>query len=104
MFDIFTQDKIERDFNDFHTAHPEVYVQLVRLARSWQANGSAKLGIATLFEVLRWNSHMNPERDGGYKLNNNYRALYARLIMNREPDLKGIFELRERTTELHVVA
>ena len=104
MFDIFTQDRIERDFNDFHAAHPEVYVQLVRLARSWQANGSAKLGIATLFEVLRWNSHMNPAKDGGYKLNNNYRALYARLIMNKEPDLKGIFDVRERTTELHVVA
>lgn len=26
------------------------------------------------------------------KTNNNYRALYARKIMEREPDLNGIFE------------
>lgn len=104
MFDIFREDRIEREFKDFHAEHPEVYTQLVHLARTWQTNGTAKLGIATLFEVLRWNSHLNPGRTGGYKLNNNYRALYARLIMEQEPMLQGIFELRERTTELHRVA
>jgi hypothetical protein len=104
MFDIFREDRIEREFKDFHAEHPEVYTQLVSLARQWQMNGTAKLGIATLFEVLRWNSHLNPGKDGGYKLNNNYRALYARLIMEQEPLLKGIFEIRERTAELHRVA
>lgn len=104
MFDIFAADRIEREFNEFHAQHPEVYFELVSLARTWKKNGSAKLGIATLFEVLRWNSHLNSQRTGGYKLNNNYRALYARKIMDREPDLAGIFELRERTTKLSVVA
>lgn len=101
MFDIFTTDRIELEFKEFHAEHPEVYHQLTRLARSWQSNGAAKLGIATLFEVLRWNSHMNPDKHGGYKLNNNYRALYARLIMEQEPDLQGIFELRERICKVH---
>ena len=104
MFDIFAEDRIEREFKDFHAEHPEVYGQLVRLARTWQVNGSAKLGIATLFEVLRWNSHLNPAKDSGYKLNNNYRALYARLIMKQEQDLANLFEIRERTAELHRVA
>jgi hypothetical protein len=103
MFE-FTHDRIELEFKEFHLVHPEVYNELVKLARTWQANGTAKLGIATLFEVLRWNSHLNPQRDSGYKLNNNYRALYARLIMEQEPDLNGLFEIRERTTELHKVA
>ena len=104
QFDIFRADRIETEFREFHAEHPEIYVQLVKLARTWQSNGSQKLGIATLFEVLRWNSHLNPNKTGGYKLNNNYRALYARLIMDQEPDLKGLFELRERTAELHRVA
>jgi hypothetical protein len=101
MFDIFTTDRIELEFKQFHADHPQVYMQLVSLARQWQMNGTEKLGIATLFEVLRWNSHLNPGKSGGYKLNNNYRALYARLIMEQEPLLKGIFELRERTTKVH---
>jgi hypothetical protein len=103
MFE-FTHDRIELEFKEFHLEHPEVYTELVKLARTWQSNGSDKLGIATLFEVLRWNSHLNPQRDSGYKLNNNYRALYARLIMEQEPDLNGLFEIRERTTELHKFA
>jgi hypothetical protein len=98
------EDRIEREFKEFHFEHPEIYEQLVHLARTWQNNGTAKLGIATLFEVLRWNSHLNPGKDSGYKLNNNYRALYARKIMEQEQDLNGLFEIRERTTELHRVA
>lgn len=104
MFDIFASDRIEREFNQFHAEHPEVYSELVHLARTWKRNGTAKLGIATLFEVLRWNSHLNPHLHGGYKLNNNYRALYARKIMEREPDLNGLFEVRERTTKIGLVA
>lgn len=100
MFDVFTQDHIEREFWEFHNTHPEVYYQIIDLARRWKSNGHSKLGIATLFEVLRWNSHINRERDGGFKLNNNYRALYARLIMEREPDLADIFATRERTARL----
>jgi hypothetical protein len=32
--------------------------------------------------------------DTDYKLNNNYCSYYARLIMHREQDLDGIFEIR----------
>lgn len=102
-FAIFAQDRIEREFNDFHASHPEIYAELVRLARNWLAAGHSRLGIATLFEVLRWQSHLNRTHDGGYKLNNNYRALYARLIMAQNRDLDGLFEVRERTAQIHVV-
>lgn len=91
---------IEQKFREFDQAHPEVYRQLVTLARQWMSVGHAKLGIATLFEKLRWEWHVNGLRDtDGYKLNNNYRALYARKIMNLNPDLDGLFETRTLTTE-----
>jgi hypothetical protein len=91
-------DHIELAFKEFHAKHPEVYEQLVRLARQWVAAGHAHLGIATLYERLRWEWHVNGLRDrDGYKLNNNYKALYARMIMANNPDLDGLFHLRERT-------
>ena len=91
-----TFSQIEQDFIDFHAKSPEVYKQLVRLAREWKSAGNAKLGIATLFEKLRWEWHVAGLKDvEGYKLNNNYRSLYARLIMANESDLDGIFELRQ---------
>lgn len=91
---------IEQKFREFDQAHPEVYEQLVALARQWVSVGHAKLGIATLFEKLRWEWHVSGLRDAdGYKLNNNFRALYARKIMALNPDLDGLFEIRVLATE-----
>ena len=57
--------------------------------------GVTQYGIGGLFEVLRWQRRMetvDPASD--YKLNNNYRSFYARLLMEREPELRDFFELR----------
>lgn len=98
--DLFVKDRIEEAFEKFDSEHPIVYRELVRLARVWRSHGTAKLGIAILFERLRWEWHVSGLRDAeGFKLNNNFRALYARKIMAENPDLDGIFELRERTTK-----
>jgi hypothetical protein len=49
-----------------------------------------------LYEVLRWQYFMtttDPASD--FKLNNNYRSRYARLIMVQEIELVDAFEIRE---------
>jgi hypothetical protein len=92
--------KIEQAFIEFDTQNPEVYKQLVRLARQWRAAGRAKLGIKTLFEKLRWEWHVaGLTESDGYKLNNNFTALYARKIMKNEADLDGLFEIRSLASE-----
>lgn len=85
---------IEEAFAAFHAANPHVYAELVALAREARGRGVARLGIGMLFEVLRWRVAL---RTGGdeFKLNNNYRSYYARLVMLREPDLDGVFETRQ---------
>lgn len=55
------------------------------------------MGIAMLWERMRW--ELTVETDSvdlgdDFKLNNNYRSRYARLIMNNEPDLAGFFDIR----------
>lgn len=96
LFDVQI-DRLQIEFEAFHLKHPEVYYNLVRLARQWKSAGRAKLGIATLYERLRWEFHLtNHPDDEGYKLSNNHRALYARKIMELNPDLDGLFETRER--------
>lgn len=85
---------IEQAFLVFHARNPHVYRELVMLARRARSRGAGKLGIGMLFEVLRWRHVL---RTGGdeFKLNNNYRSYYARLIMLREHDLDGVFETRK---------
>jgi hypothetical protein len=80
-------------FLDFHAENPIVYTLLVQYARQAKSAGVKKLGIALLFERLRWYSMVETTGDE-YKLNNNHRAYYARLIMKNNPDLAGMFEIR----------
>ena len=60
------------EFREFDREHPEVYLALRRLAYEWVSAGRAHLGIATLYERLRWEWHVNGLEDrDGFKLNNN---------------------------------
>lgn len=83
-----------RAFEQFHRDNPQVYAILVRLAREWvRATGRDKLGIKALYERARWEIAIQTQ-DADYKLNNNFTAFYARLIMAQEPDLSELFHMR----------
>lgn len=100
MLSLFDGTSIEDRFEAFHQEHPEVYTQLVALSREWVRHGHAKLGIKTLFEKLRWEWHVSGLKDNrGFKLNNDFTALYARKIMRENPDLDGLFETRALASE-----
>ena len=85
-------------FEAFHARHPEVYAGLLRLCREWRAAGRTAWSIKGAFEVLRWRRHIAGLKDEHetWRLNNNYTALYARKLIELNPELQGLFELRER--------
>lgn len=88
---------IAQRFLEFHILNPHVYRNLVVLAREVRAQDPfAQIGICTLYEVTRWKYRLETTvGEDQYKLNNDFRSRYARLIMAQEPDLKGIFEIRK---------
>jgi|10_taG_2_1085330.scaffolds.fasta_scaffold121132_1 hypothetical protein len=88
---------IDDQFESFHAANPHVYEAIRLLALRTKRAGRSQYGMAGLFEVLRW-THTIETHGDDFKLNNNYRALYARLLMKNEPELDGFFKLRERTS------
>ena len=57
-----------------------------------------------LFELLRWDHMMQTDGDEPFKLNNNYRAYYARLIEKHEPDLRGVYTMRKSVSDGEVAA
>lgn len=93
------ESRLDRAFAKFHDENPVVYRKLVVLARGLRQRGHKRLGIGMLFEVLRWQHYMETTSTDGYKLNNNHRSRYARLIMTNETDLFEIFEVRELADE-----
>lgn len=89
-------------FEKFDAKHPEVYEGLVSLARRWVRGGKGgRWSIWAAFAVLRWERRMAglPDADELYKLNNNYTGYYARKVMDENPDLAGLFELRRMKDE-----
>jgi hypothetical protein len=90
------QSEGERAFLEFHEKNPQVYALLRRLAFEWKDAGGKKLGMRVLYERARWEFGMKTT-ESSPTLNNNHAPFYARLMMDREPVLKGFFEIRERS-------
>jgi len=86
---------IQQRFDQFHQDNPEVYLHLVQYAREVRARGYRKFGIGALWERLRWYTQIETTSGEPFRLSNDFRSRYARLIMQREPDLEGFFNLRE---------
>lgn len=94
-------DRIERCFWEFHIANPRVYTELRDYAVNLRHRGRTHYGVKALFEVVRFHRAMETaDQSSDWKLNNSYTALYARLLMNNEPELRGFFRTRARPAAL----
>lgn len=87
---------IQERFENFNADNPQVYTTICAMARSWVAKGNSNLGIGMVFEVMRWDHAMRTQGDP-FKLNNDYRSRYVRLIEENELDLVGVFRKRTLT-------
>ena len=89
---------IQESFQRFHDANPWVYDELVRLLREAKTQrGYTKWSIDGAFNVLRWErsaQYVNDDPDNVWKLNNNFRSRYSRMILDNCPDLEGFIEIR----------
>ena len=90
-FELTIQERFER----YHAANPATYETLVRFCREAQRSGRKRFAIGTLWERMRW--YMNFEKDDAedFKLNDHYRSRYARMLMEKNPEFEGLFEIRE---------
>lgn len=95
LFDQVATTRLDRAFEQFHAANPGVYDTIRDLALELRHEGHEKAGIKMLWEVARWKLIRSTKGDRQFKLNNNLTSRYARLLMDREPDLAGMFDLRE---------
>lgn len=83
-------------FEAFHARNPGVYSELERMCQALVDRGRRRIGIGMLFEVLRWNYYLaTTDPDSEFRLNNNHRAYYARLIIERHPEWADLFQLRQ---------
>jgi len=87
--------RLDREFREFSTKHPEIEQELVKLARKAKAAGRKQFGMKALWEVMRWTFWLeSPDEEEPFKMGNNYTSRYARLLMDSYPDLRGFFKTR----------
>jgi 4-amino-4-deoxy-L-arabinose transferase-like glycosyltransferase len=89
---------IQERFDAWLSANPDVYPTIVSLAREAKAAGKRAIGMKALWEVARWTLSMRTRGDD-YRWNNDYTSLMSRLVQEREPDLRGLFEVRRRRSQ-----
>lgn len=83
---------IQERFEAFHVANPHVYGSLRDL-------GIRRSGVKFLVERLRWDYMMQTRGMEKFKLSNDFTSRYARLLMQREPALRGFFVTKELRSE-----
>lgn len=89
---------IQEKFEKFHSDNPHVYKVLKRLALEAKQAGKNKIGVDLLVQVARWELIMGTNTNDRFKISNSYTSRYARLLMEQEEELEGLFELRNIRT------
>ncbi len=84
----------------FHVANPYIYKLFDHFTMQLISRGFSHYSVAGVFERIRWeNSNANAEGGNTFKLNNNYRAFYARAWMDKNPAFSDFFRTRTQVSK-----
>lgn len=92
FFSRYPKSTLDR-FKKFHAANPNVYKHFEKLALQMKATGRQQYSAETIVNVIRW--HIDSQSQGDvFKINNDFRSIYARLMVYNHPHFEGFFEFR----------
>ena len=89
------QGTIQECFEEFHRLNPWILSHLTTMTSDLLERGREKIGIGMLWEVLRHQVLLTIDPGSEFKLNNNYRSRYARLMILQNSKLEDVFEIRK---------
>jgi len=90
---LFEKD-IDARFADFHNTNPQVFELFVKFAREWKAKGHQRGSAEAIMQRIRWEVATQTHGDK-FKVNDHFRARYARLLVEKFPEFEGFFEFRK---------
>jgi len=91
-------DQLLDAFAAFHLANPRVWRLFKRFALDVISSGQINYSANAIFERIRWHMEIETKSDE-VKLNNNFRAYYARMFHLAYPQHEGFFRNRRLTSE-----
>lgn len=85
--------RIEAQFEKFHATNPQMFKLFGRFAVEAREIGMTHCAAALIFERMRWETAIASKGEP-FKINNNYKPLYARMFMRDNPSFRGFFRTR----------
>lgn len=92
------------EFLQYHDRHPDIWKAFERKTFEAINRGFRNYGVGAIFELLRWETGVGSDGKDGFKLNNNWRAYYARLFEAKYPQHRGFFRNRESRADTELKA
>lgn len=86
-------DKTIDAFLKYHRTNPDIWASFEEKALEIISLGLSHYGAGAIAEVIRY--ERLKQGSDGFKINNNYRAYYARVFETKWPEHKGFFETRK---------
>ncbi|WP_316521101.1 hypothetical protein [Kitasatospora brasiliensis] len=91
---------IQERFEQFHGANPWVLTELERLTAECIEARFATISLGMLFELVRYSyGRATLGSDGDFRLNNDFRSRYARLLIELHPEWAPRIEVRALRTD-----
>lgn len=89
---------LQERFDRWVAENPHIIEHFRRFAREVKRSGAQHYGIKAIAERVRW--HVRIEKGvEEFKLNNSYLSRVARLLVERDPTLTGMFAFRKLAPE-----
>src|ERR1039458_4465992 len=91
-------------FYRYHKQNPEVAKWFLQAAQSLQKEQHrTRYAIGALTERIRWDIRMGVIKTDGFRISNDIRACYVRLVLMRDPSLIGLFTLKPSRVDATLV-
>jgi hypothetical protein len=91
-------DQIFAAFETFHRMNPYIWKLFLRFTQEVIDAGFVHYSVNAVFERIRWHVSIETKSEDGFKLNNVFRAYYARLFEVGNPQYRGLFRKRKLTS------
>jgi len=85
-----TDDVHQQEFHEFDRQNPEVFEEMLRIAREFKAQGRTAASIDEIIIKIRF-QRADTNRKDGFKICNTHGAYYARKLQMVDPSLCGLF-------------
>jgi hypothetical protein len=84
-------EEMRQDVIQFNRKHPDVWRLFCGFTFDMINRGFMNYSVNAIFERIRWEIDAGGDGVTSFKLNNNYRAFYARAFMRKYPRARWIF-------------